>query len=1369
MEYRCPLGLPQEGRTEPCRKSSYYEMSFIFNLASTITSALEGDPTPVSEGPDDVNVEAEEQPKDSRWEASAVSKATSVAKEGADFFTALADNIGRDVSTYDVVEAVKECKERNTASPHELRHDAHLSECLSRLRESAETSVECLLVNQDSGRNDTGLPNIGNAGFEQRIVLTLLTRVLAGDDDSPIKRDDSQDCVGEIVENALAVVQKLWDNLEGQSDSENADDDKDAIGWTSVISLMMSHSSNGVTFIRCLEVRVSAACRICNSVVRQSEVAGLPSPRESLSKLSDAEPAPVELEFLYHMLIPASGVSTGGSDDDGQQRDDGGDLQKIVCFQGGVESLVALGRRNLSQPLVVAACVACLYQLAVNEGCRKYIKETGLLKSLIDLCRMIVAQITPEATDDLEGVLASMVSCIICFGSADIQKVSSASDLRLEAFKALKRSLESHIVADSPEVVQWLSRLLVHMGLDGSSAPEVMSYAVDAMLAPVSEGDENTLDAMRNDMLNELCAAPVSLAKYLCTVPEAVNSALQSWENSPQLASFGLRALSAARQNHAEVAEIYFEGVSSLVKALVEAQSCPENPMGSSTPRGSTRYSTLLAQALRVFFLWAAGSSFNDQLHRYICGEVGNSPILIPALSELAACKTAAGGEDVYISGLSCAILGAAIMSGKTVIQDAVESKRVLDGAKKCFVQGLISKAASSSSASEKSGEASTDSGNGAPSVRVDEDGEDFTEGAASNAQMKRVVAGYQSIISAHEQELTELRKEVDRLHAENDKLKSSIQAQGIKMTEAGDSDATMALVDRVAKSLREKVDGLTRQLAEAQTQAASKDANTYRKLLADDNERRTRMMEAFEKNNSDGPSGKLILVLVDLIGALVLSLSYWLLPSDAETTVASTSTTAGNIWSARDAYACPSPKDLVKHLDEFIIGQTDAKRVVAIAVRDRWRRQQIADAGLRKELLPTNILLEGPSGCGKTEIARRLADVIGAPLVKVVATKYTEVGFIGEDTQTMIHELADSSYDMERKRVMSEVQVEARKLAIEAIARAYLCTPEGTGEESVAAAKDLIEKEDPRTMRIEIEIESHLTHPAPLDPSRPGGVFDGGGSRGRRDQVPPPTPGINVTGERQPDRAGQAHSYGAEEALRWSKLTVRDAMSLVTEHYASTLILDREPEIRERARVTCEERGMVFIDEFDKLISEEREVASGFGSKRRGVQKELLSLIEGTVVTTPRLGRISTEHILFICAGAFTTAKPAQIMPELQGRLPIRSVLKPLTAEDFIRILTGIRYTLPMQQQALLKVEEVDLQFDAEALEEISRSAFELNRSSANTGARRLQSVMSTLLEDIKFEAGSGGPSVVRIDKNRVKETVAALMTKSDLSKYVI
>ncbi|KAF4712681.1 hypothetical protein FOZ62_022965, partial [Perkinsus olseni] len=556
-------------------------------LASTITSALEGDPTPVSEGPDDGNAEAEEQSKDSRWEASAVSKATSVAKEGADFFTALADNIGRDVSTYDVVEAVKECKERNTASPQELRHDAHLSECLARLRESAETSVGCLLVNQDSGRNDAGLSNLG-------IVLTLLTRVLAGDEDSPIERDDSQDYVDKIVENALAVVQELWDNLERQSYSENADDDKDAIDWASVISLMMSHSSNGVTFIRCLQVRVSAACRICNSVVRQSEVAGLSSPPQDQLQLSDAEPAPVELEFLYHMLVPASGVSTGGSDDD-QQREDGGDLQKIVCFQGGVESLVALGRRNLSQPLVVAACVACLYQLAVNEGCRKYIKETGLLKPLIDLCRMIVTQITPETNDDLEGVLASMVSCITCFGSADIQKVSSSPDLRLEAFKALKRSLESHIVADSPEVVQWLSRLLVHMGLDESSAPEVMSYAVDAMLAPVSEGDENTLGAMRNDMLKELCSAPVSLAKYLCTVPEAVNSALQGWEDSPQLAIFGLRALSAARQNHAEVAEIYFEGISSLVKALVEARNCPENPTGSSTPRGSAR-STLLAQ-----------------------------------------------------------------------------------------------------------------------------------------------------------------------------------------------------------------------------------------------------------------------------------------------------------------------------------------------------------------------------------------------------------------------------------------------------------------------------------------------------------------------------------------------------------------------------------------------------------------------------------------------------------------------------------------------------------------------------------------------------------------------------------------------------
>ncbi|EER00798.1 ATP-dependent hsl protease ATP-binding subunit hslU, putative [Perkinsus marinus ATCC 50983] len=486
---------------------------------------------------------------------------------------------------------------------------------------------------------------------------------------------------------------------------------------------------------------------------------------------------------------------------------------------------------------------------------------------------------------------------------------------------------------------------------------------------------------------------------------------------------------------------------------------------------------------------------------------------------------------------------------------------------------------------------------------------------------------------------------------------------------------------------------------------------------------------------------------------------------------VAPSSGAAGRMWSSKDGYACPAPKDLVKHLDEFIIGQNDAKRVVAIAVRDRWRRQQIPDAGLRKELLPTNILLEGPSGSGKTEIARRLADVIGAPLVKVVATKYTEVGFIGEDTQTMIHELADSSYDMERKRVMSEVQVEARQLAIEAVARSYLCTPEGTGEDSVTAAKDLIEKEDPRTMDTEIEIESHLTHPAPIDPSRPGGIFDGGeGSRGRKDQASPsPVSGRDVADGRQLYKPGTNRLHNAEEALRWSKLAVRDAMSLVTEHYASILIIDREPEIRERARVTCEERGMVFIDEFDKLISEERETASGFGSKRRGVQKELLSLIEGTVVTTPRLGRISTEHILFICAGAFTTSKPAQIMPELQGRLPIRSVLKPLTTEDFYRILTGVRYALPMQQQALLKVEGVDIQFDVEALQEIAKSAFELNRSSANTGARRLQSVMSTLLEEIKFDAGSGGPTEVRIDKDKVKATVAALMTKSDLSKYVI
>ncbi|KAF4654074.1 hypothetical protein FOL47_010159, partial [Perkinsus chesapeaki] len=363
---------------------------------------------------------------------------------------------------------------------------------------------------------------------------------------------------------------------------------------------------------------------------------------------------------------------------------------------------------------------------------------------------------------------------------------------------------------------------------------------------------------------------------------------------------------------------------------------------------------------------------------------------------------------------------------------------------------------------------------------------------------------------------------------------------------------------------------------------------------------------------------------------------------------------------------------------------------------------------------------------------------------------------------------------------------VEARQLAIEAVARAYLCTPEGTRQNTVEAAKrnrlnarvflfaqKLIEREDIEAMEVEIEIETYLTHPASVDISRPDGIFNGGGGqRGRRDEVPPYIPEQSSVAGRQQYGTRMGQGASVEESVRWSKLTVRDAISLVTEHYASTLIVDREPEIRERARVTCEERGMVFIDEFDKLISEEREIGSGFGSKRKGVQKELLSLIEGTVVTTPRLGRISTEHILqvlFICAGAFTSTKPSQIMPELQGRLPIRSVLKPLTADDFLRILTAIRYTLPTQQRALLEVEGVDLQFDPEALEEISKSAFELNRSSANTGARRLQSVMSILLEDIKFEAGSGGPSVVRIDKDRVKETVASLMTKSDLSKYVI
>ncbi|KAF4655538.1 hypothetical protein FOL47_009396, partial [Perkinsus chesapeaki] len=1054
-------------------------MSFLFNLASTITSALEGDPTPVSAENARHDPSEGNNSDSAKWESTAVSKATSVAKEGADFFSALADSMDRDVSTYDVVEGIKECRNSKDATPMDLRHNAHLSESLDRLRESADKSVDSLLVNQDNGKSDEGLSNIG-------ILLSLLNRVLAGDDDSPLRLDASNDYTDDIVGNILAVVQKLWDNLE-----EECDANEDSVAWPTVVSMIMSRTSDGATFIRSLEVNVNSSCKICNSIVRQSEAVGLSSARESLTEalvhspralgallgaisalasedglqLSEQEPAPAELEFLYHMLVSVSGVSADDSDE--ERRTDGGDLQKIVCFQGGVESLVALARSNSTQLLVVAACAACLYQLSVNEGCRKYIMATGLLKSLVDLCYIIVSRVGAEVDYDIEGnsVLASIVSCITSFGTADIQKVSTSSELRLESFKALTRALDGEIATELPEEIRWLSQLLVHIGLDESSAPGIMRYAVEAMLTSAGSDDaDGPISDMRRDMMEEVRGVPVSLSKYLCTAPGIVNSSLRDGKQSPVRAEFALRMLSVAHQEHAEVGEIYFEGrveilsdISSLVRALADAGN---DAADTPTDMNGEYQLLLLAQALRVLFLWAAGSSSTGELRRYTCDEIGNSPLLLPALTALASRQASSAGQtEIHISGLACAILGASVTSGNTLVQDTVEAKvtvktfvsnmsallqlkyqksedgilakdgpevwsdlqRTLDGTKKCFVQGLLSKATPSGNISEQSAEASTDSGNGgAPSVHNDDTGEEVTTGrSVSNEQLKNIVAGYQSIISAHEQELTELRKEVDRLHAENEKLKSSLEAQGMKMSEAGDCDATMALVDRVAKSLRDKIDSLTKQLADAQAQAAENRAKTHRQLLAEDNERRTRMMEALGKRDRS-TAGWQYLDQILTLRALFQMLALW--------RVAPTSRPDGTrptkVWSAKDSsYACPAPKELVKHLDEFIIGQYDAKRVVAIAVRDRWRRQQISDASLRKELLPTNILLEGPSGCGKTEIARRLADVIGAPLVKVVATKYTEVGFIGEDTQTMIHELADASYDMERKRVMSEVQ----------------------------------------------------------------------------------------------------------------------------------------------------------------------------------------------------------------------------------------------------------------------------------------------------------------------------------------------------------
>ncbi len=429
------------------------------------------------------------------------------------------------------------------------------------------------------------------------------------------------------------------------------------------------------------------------------------------------------------------------------------------------------------------------------------------------------------------------------------------------------------------------------------------------------------------------------------------------------------------------------------------------------------------------------------------------------------------------------------------------------------------------------------------------------------------------------------------------------------------------------------------------------------------------------------------------------------------------------------------SPREIVSELDRFIVGQDDAKRAVAVALRNRWRRKRVPD-DLRDEVTPKNILMIGPTGVGKTEIARRLARLAGSPFLKVEATKFTEVGYVGRDVDSIMRDLVEAALVMVRDRRRSEVKAKAEAAAEERILDALV------GPGSQPATRESFRKKLRAGEMDEKEIEIQLADTAsPMQ----GLDIPGGGNVGM----------INLS-----EMLGKLGG-GRTKTV---KLRVRDAQTpLVTEE--SDRLLDQES-LTTEALMLAENEGIVFIDEIDKVAG--RSDRSGGDVSREGVQRDLLPLIEGTTVST-KYGPVKSDHVLFIASGAFHVAKPSDLLPELQGRLPIRVELKALTRDDFVRILTEPEANLIRQNRALLATEDVTLTFTADAVEALADAAVAANGAVENIGARRLVTVLERVLEETSFRASDLSGQTVAFDGDRVRNLVAELARDADLSRFIL
>ena len=438
------------------------------------------------------------------------------------------------------------------------------------------------------------------------------------------------------------------------------------------------------------------------------------------------------------------------------------------------------------------------------------------------------------------------------------------------------------------------------------------------------------------------------------------------------------------------------------------------------------------------------------------------------------------------------------------------------------------------------------------------------------------------------------------------------------------------------------------------------------------------------------------------------------------------------------------TPREIVHELDQHIIGQAKAKKAVSIALRNRWRRMQLSDE-LRAEVTPKNILMIGPTGVGKTEIARRLAKLANAPFIKVEATKFTEVGYVGKEVETIIRDLVDISIKMTREQQNKKFKHRAEEAAEERILDALLPPARDTFGESRSDENSSTRQSFRKKLREgqlddkEIDIDVAQAQPN-VEIMAPPGMEE-------------------MTNQLQ----SMFQNMGGDKRSK-RKLKIKEAFKLLVEEEAAKLV--NPEELKEQAIFAVEQNGIVFIDEIDKICK--RGEASGPDVSREGVQRDLLPLIEGSTVSTKH-GMVKTDHMLFIASGAFQMAKPSDMIPELQGRLPIRVELEALTADDFKRILTEPHASLTEQQRELLKTEQVNVDFTDDAIERIAKATWQVNEKTENIGARRLHTVMEKLMEEISFDASEKAGSTLTIDANYVEQHLGALVEDEDLSRFIL